>query len=69
LYKNRPVSGKRKSGFLKSIMSDNNMVKALRKNPELSIILLSATALLLIGVLFVVFRWLIPFSENSGRKK
>ncbi len=69
LYKNRPVSGKRKSGFLKNITRDSKIEKVLKKNPELNIILLSATALLLIGVLFVVFRWLIPFSENSGRKK
>ena len=69
LYKNRPASGKKKARFLKTIPIDGKAVlPKVKKYPVLNFILLSLSALLLIVILFIVFRHLIPYSEKNHKK-
>ncbi|HNW70531.1 MAG TPA: cytochrome c3 family protein [Bacteroidales bacterium] len=65
LYKNRISSGMKKVRFLKNVPVDGQIVPKPKKHPVLNIVLASLSALLLVIVLFIVFRYLIPFAEKK----
>jgi len=65
LYKNRPASGMKKVRFLKTVPVDGLVVPQAKKHPVLNIILISLSVLLLLIVLYTVFRYLIPYIEKK----
>jgi len=65
LYKNRTSAGIKKIMFLKTVPVDGLVMPTAKKHPALNIVLISLSVLLLLTVLFIVFRYFIPNIEKK----